>query len=220
MNKDWLGDIKNKQEDRKPLCDPKVFKKLFYKAALEFFEQKDTPFEVDESNRNFLGHFCRFWNQEKAFEVQENISLRKGLLVFGSYGTGKTSSFKIIQNIAKHYGNPDLWFPVISTQEVVAKFNVERNKEDIIQYYSKGVFLFDDLGGEMAGNNCYQFGKEEIFVRIMLNRYRNFERYGTKTHITTNLGLAEIETRYGQQIADRFIQMFNLLKLDGPSRRR
>jgi len=76
-------------------------------------------------------------------------------MVFGSHGTGKTSSFQIIQRIAKQYQVRELWFPSISTQEVVAKFNVEKNKEDIVQYYSKGVFLFDDLGSEMAANNVY-----------------------------------------------------------------
>ncbi len=95
-----------------------------------------------------------------------------------------------------------------------------KNKEDVVRYYSKGVFLFDDLGAETMGNNIFQYGKEEVFLRILLNRYRNFESLGTKTHITTNLSLGEIEQRYGKQLADRFIKMFNLLKLDGPSRRK
>ena len=122
--------------------------------------------------------------------------------------------------MAKQYQVRELWFPSISTQEVVTRFNLERNKEHVIQYFSKGVFLFDDLGAEMMGNNIYQYGKEEVFVRILLNRYRNFESLGTKTHITTNLNLGQMEERYGKQLADRFIRMFNLLKLDGPSRRK
>ncbi len=202
------------------LCHPDMFKKVFFKAAQKFHSESDIDFDVDSKNKNFLGHFCRYWNRDTAFEVMENISLQKGLMVFGSYGTGKTSSFQIIQNLSKHYQVRELWFPAISTQEVVSKFNRERNKEDVIQYYSKGVFLFDDLGAEMAGNNIYQYGKEEVFVRILLNRYRNFEDQGTKTHLTTNLDLGQIENRYGKQLADRFIQMFNLLKLDGPSRRK
>ena len=202
------------------LCHPDMFKKIFFKAAQKFHAQSDIDFDVDSKNKNFLGHFCRYWNQDPAFEVMENISLQKGLMVFGSYGTGKTSSFRIIQNLSKYYQVRELWFPAISTQEVVSKFNRERNKEDVIQYYSKGVFLFDDLGAEMAGNNIYQYGKEEVFVRILLNRYRNFEDQGTKTHLTTNLDLGQIENRYGKQLADRFIQMFNLLKLDGTSRRK
>ena len=188
--------------------------------AQEFYAKSNTDFEVDIGNKNFLGHFCKYWNRDMAFEVLENISLRKGLLVFGSYGTGKTSSFDIIQNMAKRYQVRELWFPSISTQEVVERFNMAKNKEDVVRYYSKGVFLFDDLGAETMGNNIFQYGKEEVFLRILLNRYRNFESLGTKTHITTNLNLSQIEQRYGKQLADRFIKMFNLLKLDGPSRRK
>ena len=195
------------------LCNPNIFKKVFFQAAQEFYANNDCDFEVDGSNKSFLGHFCRYWNRDTAFEVMENISLQKGLMVFGSYGTGKTSSFRIIQNLSRYYQVRELWFPAISTQEVVSKFNLESNKEDVIQYYSKGVFLFDDLGAEMAGNNIYQYGKEEVFVRILLNRYRNFENQGTKTHITTNLDLGQIENRYGKQLADRFIRMFNRIEI-------
>lgn len=220
MKNEWLQQLKEKRNIETPLCQPRAFKKVFYKAAQEFYARGGAQFEVDAQNKNFLGHFCRYWNRELAFEVGENISLQKGLLVFGSYGTGKTSSFQIIQNMAKEYQIRDLWFPSISTQEVVAKYNEDSNKEQVIQYYSKGIYLFDDLGAETAGNNIYQYGKEDVFVRILLNRYRNFESKGTKTHITTNLNLDQIEDRYGKQIADRFIKMFNLLKLDGPSRRK
>lgn len=212
---------KEKEKEMKgPLCEPETFKKVFFKMAQEFYAKSDTDFEVDMGNKNFLGHFCKYWNQDAAFEVLENISLRKGLMVFGSYGTGKTSSFKIVQNMARKYQVRALWFPFISTQEVVERFNMAKNKEDVIQYYSKGVFLFDDLGAEKEGNNSFQYGKEEVFIRILLNRYRNFERLGTKTHITTNLSLGQIQERYGDQVTDRFIRMFNLLRLDGPSRRK
>lgn len=212
--------MKVKKELKEPLCEPDIFKKVLFKMAQGFYANNFMDFEVDSANKSFFQHFCKYWNRDPAFELLENISLRKGLLVFGSYGTGKTSSFQIIQNMAKHYQVRELWFPIISTQEVVAKFNLEKNKEDVIQYYSSGVFLFDDLGAETEGNNIYQYGKEEVFVRILLNRYRNFERLGTKTHITTNLNLNQIEQRYGKQLSDRFIKMFNLLKLDGPSRRK
>lgn len=218
--KNEMSRLLEKENEKGPLCEPDVFKKVFFRAAQKYYAKYDLDFEVDGCNKSFLGHFCRYWNQDLAFEILENISLGKGLMVFGSYGTAKSSSFRIIQNLSKRYQVRELWFPSISTQEVVAKFNLERNKEEVIQYYSKGVFLFDDLGAETAGNNIYQYGKEEVFGRILLNRYRNFEKQGTKTHITTNLDLGQIENRYGRQLSDRFVRMFNLLKLDGPSRRK
>ncbi len=220
MEKRWSKQFREKRRDPKPLCAPALFKKVFFRAAQEYYARSDLDFEVDGGNKNFLGHFCRYWNRDPEFEVLENISLRKGLFVFGSYGTGKTSSFRIVQNMSQEYGFKELWFPSISAQEVVDKYNSAKNKDDIIRYYSKGTFLFDDLGSETVGNNVYQYGKEEIFVRILLDRYRNFESLGTKTHITTNLDFSQIEHRYGRQISDRFVRMFNRLRLDGPSRRK
>ena len=137
MEKEISGLLKKEKEIKELLCESDVFKKVFFKMAKEFYTNTNLDFEVDSSNKSFLQHFCKYWNRDKAFELLENISLRKGLLVFGSYGTGKTSSFQIIQNMAKHYQVRELWFPAISTQEVVAKFNLEKNKEDVIQYYEK-----------------------------------------------------------------------------------
>lgn len=220
MEKRWSKQFMEKWTGPKPLCSPELFKKIFFRAAQEYCDRNDFDFEVDSGNKNFLGHFCRYWNRDPAFELLKNISLRKGLYVFGSYGTGKTSSFRIIRNMSEQYGLRALWFPIISAQEVVDRYNTEKKKDDVIEYYSKGTFLFDDLGSETVGNNVYQYGKEDIFVRILLNRYRNFETRRTKTHITTNLDFSQIENRYGRQISDRLVRMFNRLKLDGASRRK
>ncbi|HUH45595.1 MAG TPA: hypothetical protein VLZ54_00470 [Arenibacter sp.] len=51
----------------------------------------------------------------------------------------------------------------------------------------------------------------------MIECYRKFEDKGTRTHITTNLNLSQIGDRYGKQTSDRFVRMFNQLRLDGPS---
>ena len=101
MKKEISRLLKKEEEIKDALCEPDIFKKVFYKAAQDFCANSDFDFKVDSANKSFLRHFCKYWNREKAFEILENISLRKGLLVFGSYGTGKTSSFQIIQNLAK-----------------------------------------------------------------------------------------------------------------------
>ncbi len=95
MENDRSERSKESSDIKETLCHPDTFKKVFFKAAQKFHAQSDTEFEVDSKNKNFLGHFCRYWNQDLAFEVLENISLQKGLMVFGSYGSGKKSSFQM-----------------------------------------------------------------------------------------------------------------------------
>lgn len=193
----------------------KVLRKNFYTCGKSYFEQKGREFQVDTQNKVFLKLFCLYFSNNKNFEVSSDISLQKGIYLFGTHGSGKTSSFKIMQLTSKKYDINSIWFPIISAEEVVAKFNSARYKEDVIKYYSEGIFLFDDLGKEEIANNVYQYGKEDIFIRILSNRYRAFEEKGTKTFITTNLDYKGIQKRYGKHIEDRFYTMFNKIKLNG-----
>ncbi|WP_165731028.1 hypothetical protein [Polaribacter sp. 20A6] len=193
-------------------------KELFNNEAKKYYALERRSFEVDDNNKQFLNAFCKYFVQDPTFETEHNGNLNKGLFVFGNNGTGKTSSFQIIQNISKLYSIKQLWVPIISTQNVIQQFNLsESNKKDyIIKYYARGTYLFDDLGAEKEASN---YGKEDIFIRILEYRYNEFITKGTKTFITSNLSFEEIKKRYGERVYDRFYQMFNQIKLDGKSRR-
>lgn len=194
----------------------KRLKELFYQEAKLHFLRENRTFTVDENNKNFLNLLCKYFAQDSIFETQHKGELRKGLFVYGENGTGKSSSFDIMQTIALKHRKKQLWFPKIHVHEIVGKFNTAERKDDVINYYAKGIFTFDDLGSEKIGSN---YGKEEIFIRIMELRYNEFLNKGTRTHITSNLNFEDIGKRYGTRVQDRFYQMFNILKLDGVSRR-
>ncbi len=210
--------IKKVAQKKEKFMTTNQLKELFNKEAKKHYAIKRRSFEVDDNNKQFLNAFCKYFAQDSTFETEHNGDLNKGLFVFGNNGTGKTSSFKIIQNISKLYTIKQLWVPMISTQNVIQQFNLsESNKKDyIIKYYTKGKYLFDDLGSEKEASN---YGKEDIFIRILEHRYNEFISKGTRTFITSNLNLEEIKERYGVRVYDRFYQMFNQIKLDGESRR-
>ena len=44
-------------------------------------------------------------------------------------------------------------------------------------------------------------------------------RYDAVTHATTNMTIEEIQLKYGAYIADRINEMFNVIELNGASRR-
>ncbi len=194
-------------------------KQIFNLEAKTYFKSKSRVFEVDDDNKKFLNLFCKYFAQDETFETIHKGELQKGLYIYGSNGVGKTSSFQIIQNISKKNAIKQLWFPSIEASTVVHKFNTEKNKDYVIKSYSKGIFLFDDLGAETVGSNIHIYGKEEIFVRILESRYNEFRNKGIKTYITSNLTLSEIGKRYGSRVQDRFFEMFNFLELSGDSRR-
>lgn len=139
----------------------------------------------------------------------------KGILLRGQIGSGKTTIFKIIEDFEVNRKMKTLKF--IPASLVVGEYNSSKNKEAIINKYSKDNYCFDDLGKEPVGSN---FGREDIFVRILENRYRNFCEFGLRTHITTNLTLEQIGQRYGWHIEDRFYEMFNMHELKNKSFRK
>ena len=50
-------------------------------------------------------------------------------------------------------------------------------------------------------------------------RYSYWQQYGLRTYVTTNLFPKDVERKYGDYIRDRRGEMFNLIELDGESRR-
>jgi DNA replication protein DnaC len=194
-------------------------KAVFNKEAKNYFNLKRRTFEVDELNKNTLSLICKYFSNDETFETVHEADLSKGIYFYGKPGTGKTSIFKIIQNISKKYNLKNIWFPITSTSDVVQEFNIDKQKDFVIKKYTRGNYLFDDLGAEEQANNVYVFGKDEIFVRIIEFRYNLFITKGIKTHLTSNLNISEISKRYGKRVEDRFYEMFNFIEIKGDSRR-
>ena len=194
----------------------KELKPIFLQEAELYYKNLRREFLVDENNRRIFEMLCLYFSKDKDFEEKFGGQLQKGIMLFGNVGSGKTSTFQIFQNISKKHNLKSLWFPMISTTEVVTKFNSSTNKDDIINYYSFGKYMFDDLGREKMASN---FGKEDIFSRIMDSRYREFIEKNTRTFLTTNYSLEEISKRYGDHIYDRFSEMFNIIEMSGKTRR-
>jgi len=193
-----------------------TFKKIFNEEAENYFEKLGRHFVIDESNRNYFNFLCYYFSEDIKFEEELGGSLKKGLMVFGDVGTGKSSSFNIIQNISKKYKVRHLRFMKMTANEVVTKYNETPAKDSVIRYCSKGTIYFDDLGSETIASN---FGIEDIFIRILELRYNEFIEKGTKTFLTTNYTLDEIYERYGVRVFDRFKEMFNFFEIRGESRR-
>lgn len=210
-----------KIRNSKPNEEPKIMstiqlKKLFLKEAKIYYAQKGRNFIVDENNKSFLNILCQYFANDENFEEELGGELRKGLLVFGRCGVGKSSSFTIIQNISRNYDFKNIWFAKRSAHEIVTEFNESEKRDTIIKLYAKGKLYIDDLGAEKEASN---YGKEDIFSRLLELRYNEFLEKGTKTFITTNYRINDFKNRYGIRVADRLHEMFNIVEIDGDSRR-
>lgn len=198
------------------------FKKMVWIEGKEYFARLNRPFQVDDENTEFLDTICRYFMNDKSFEEIYGGELRKGLLVYGPCGTGKSSMFDIVQNISRRYNLNPLWFSIISIHDLVIEFNLEG--EYAVEKYKKGKVHFDDLGSEKVANSWGV--KEKLMNRILELRYNEYKKKGTKTFITTNLTIEDLIKFYGNskdesrnRFGDRLYEMFNFIPLGGKSRR-
>ncbi len=147
-----------------------------------------------------------------------NLSFRKGILLSGPVGCGKTS----LMNILRLFQKPEDRFILKPCRDV--SFEFIREGYSIIHKYSKLSFknsiprtwCFDDLGTE---NNLKYYGNEcNVMAEILLSRYDLFISSHMLTHLTTNFNSSEIEELYGTRVRSRLREQFNLIAFNANSK--
>ena len=162
-------------------------------------------FQVQLSDKETLFKLISF-----AVGAEENckelgIDLKKGILLLGPVGCGKTTLMILLNNFVYTHQR----YQVKNTREIASEFH--KDGYEIIHNYGnrKKAFCIDDLGVEQNikhfGNECNTIGE------IILHRYDLHVNYGVLTHATTNLNAEELEKLYGNRVRSRLRSMFNLI---------
>lgn len=182
--------------------------------------------DIDEYNELAIKKLCYYFSNDEMFELlEEGYSHKKGLIIIGPVGCGKTTLLKIFQ---KNSLNP---YKIVSCRDVASKY-AEFGQSTIknfslIQDVSKREWFghekiglcFDDLGTESEKKN---FGNQlNVMSEIILNRYDGSDMKN-KTHFTTNLGSDEIQNFYGIRATSRMREMLNIIQMpfNSPDRRK
>lgn len=187
----------------------------------ELFTLFQNSFDVDVDNAPIVMNLARYFTDSPLFDG----NLKKGLLLVGGVGIGKSTLMDFFKRNQKHS------YRMLSCREIESDFSSDGEKS--VQYCSYNIqiatnadpfghqeigFCFDDLGTEANGKH---FGKEKnVMAEIILNRYDNKIPYHC-THITTNLTADQIREQYGSRVTDRMREMFNIITFgkDAKSRR-
>ncbi|PVY40905.1 P-loop NTPase family protein [Pontibacter virosus] len=176
-------------------------------------------FQLYEEDHALLGKLLAYFSGDQAAGEAAGLHLRKGILLTGPIGCGKTCLMTLLRLVlpaAERYR-------ILSCRQV--SFAFQRDGFEVIGRYSNGggkpaVYCFDDLGAEQVqrhyGNSCQVMGE------VLLSRYDLFVSSGLKTHLTTNLTSTEIEQVYGPRVRSRMREMFNLVHFPthAPDKRR
>lgn len=176
-------------------------------------------FEIPENEKAIVFGMLAWFLEDETVAKEMNIDLKKGIMLSGPIGCGKTTLFQLMRKLPKGRKN----FLMTSTRQIVSEFI--QSGYEILENYSRGKlynysrtsknYCFDDLGSEAAskyfGNDC------NVMAEILLTRYDIFKEKGILTHLTTNLTATEIEEIYGNRLRSRMREMFNLFGYDESS---
>jgi len=181
-------------------------------------------FKLYKEDEPLLLKLCCYFIQDHYSCAKLGIDTRKGILLSGPVGCGKTSLMKLLPHLAPHKTNYEL----IPTRNIIFNFNTN-GFEVLDKYNDTKNYCFDDLGVEPFGSH---YAKEcNVMGEILLSRYDLFIQKNqglglsqsislshSKTHLTTNLNAKELEKRYGSRVRSRLRQMFNLISFDENSK--
>lgn len=164
-----------------------------------------SDFRIMRVNKIILKKLMMYAIQDQENCKKHNIDLKKGILLVGTIGCGKTSLMHLF-NILTH---PHRRHIVKPTRTIAGEF-LQNGYEAIHKYGNTDkIYCFDDLGIEQ---NMKHFGNESnVMAEILLSRYDLLRYRGIITHATTNLNANELEKLYGNRVRSRLREMFNLI---------
>lgn len=162
---------------------------------------------LNQYNRKLISALCFFVSRDERFETELGFSFKKGLLIRGISGLGKTH---LAQCIANNGLNP---IKILSMIEVADE--IKHEGEYQIKMDNCKILYLDDVGTEEASVNHYGT-KINFFKNFIESVYLRNEGIGFgKLMISTNNSFDEIEQKYGFRVRSRMRDMFNVLEVKG-----
>ena len=177
-----------------------------------------------ENFKKYIAAKCpKFIIDEKNSPIIEKLlHSNHGIMIVGEYGCGKTALIEMIAKYTSEQLHKKL-FRIANVREICFEFQ-KSGAEGIEKYYripkneieyGYPVYCFDDIGSELKMINHYGTPEDTISNLLYL-------RYDSKTvtYATTNLTPKMLKERYETRLYDRFKEMFEIVVMEGKSRRK
>lgn len=157
---------------------------------------------------------CSYLNNE-----QSVINNRKGILLIGNSGSGKTAIIKSFKKLSEMLFSRKVGFVTCTEiNERYKKIDVDTGKRNgdlaLLHYTNRksNEMIFDDIGDEET--TVIDYGNR---FSCMAHIFTERHKHGAMTHGTTNLTLKKVLDIYGGRVESRFHEMFNIIVLGGKS---
>lgn len=170
---------------------------------------------------------CKIYQTVYDYLVKKSKGkVKKGLLIIGGLGVGKSAMMKIMQRVFKETPARFRWVNAYELKDLSEVYTTSQIKE-MYGYDLKMDLYIDDIGVSV---DVKRFGNTvNIITEILMERYDLFINSGFKTHLSSNLltsitndikNTNTLKTVYGERILDRIIEMTGVVIFKGESRRK
>lgn len=195
-----------------------------------FVSNVGKDFEIDKWNKNIISALCLYFAKDPEFEtLKEGFSLRKGCLIYGPFGCGKSSimaAFRVNQNMSYQCHSvlrieDEYQRNGVEALERFYKYSDLPAEATAIFRHKWGGYCFDDIGQEETEKAHYA-NRINVVSEILKRRYY-LDIPFNYTHATTNADSEEMGTRYPfLKNSGRLKEMFNFIKFheNAPNRRK
>lgn len=192
---------------------------------IEYHKEEGISFDIDDDNREAIKLLMQYFTNDPEFE-KEDRSLKKGNLIYGPVGCGKSHLMKVIAA-----ANQRQCFRIFECTDIVSDFGIKDVGGELFlkkffqdhpvmsrDMYGRSTvgFLFDDFGNEKDGN--YMGNITNVMERILEVRYRS--RVSLVTHLISNLTTVQIRERYGARLYDRLKEGYNIIEFPATAKSR
>jgi DNA replication protein DnaC len=154
--------------------------------------------------------------------ISGDMDLNKGIYLEGNYGVGKTILMTCFQKwIFQYFKSSGNGFSITSSEEIIDHYKIHGNLDHFIMnhedygYNKPGHLLINEFGKDLK-DKIYGTNANQIINSLMMRRYELFQAYGKLTHVTSNYSPFSEE----EALNDRYVEMFNFIKIEGKSLRK
>lgn len=207
--------------------DSKLIRKYFlsrlnYQSLQNSFGKRG--FELNEENSKVIELVCQYLNNEPEFEKNKDkkgkeLSLNRGLWIYGRCGSGKTEIVKAYRDLKKKIFKESVGFKTCVDMNIAyQRLDVDTGKAEKLKGISKFLWnlnpsekIFDDLGAEET--TLKDYGNPFSVMPYIFGERHKGSKKGCITHVTTNLTPKQVGELYGDRIDSRSYEMFNMIVL-------